>query len=148
MFDSSFVGKDMKGQGCQVAYLHHTALTCQGQDSNMGGLAPELFQESKGHPISQVRAAFHLEGPTQDVGDQHFTQKIHRQWSPAAAVVTGRHPAQLKGEVQSSRQRWRWSGESAARAALLRQASPFTSRTELLTSFSLFVAPYKGSVFK
>lgn len=92
----------------------------------MGGLPLELYQKSKGHPVSQGRGAFHLEGPTQEVGDQHFTQKIHRQWSPAAAVVRGCNPAQLKGEVQSSGQRWRRSGESAARTALLKHVSPFT----------------------
>lgn len=39
----------------------------------MGSLALELSQKSKGQPLSQVRGAFHLEGPTQDVGDKRFT---------------------------------------------------------------------------
>lgn len=74
--------------------------------------------------------------------------KIHRQWSPAAGKVRGCKPAQLKGKVQDASQRWRLSGESGARTAMLKQESPFPCRAEPPTPFSLVVAPYKGSVFK
>lgn len=73
VFESPFVGKGMKGQSCQVACPPSHSTYMPAQDSNMGSLALELSQKSKGQPVSQARGPFHLEGPTQDVGDKHFT---------------------------------------------------------------------------